>query len=129
LVGSVGVLVQGALTGCAFAVTVAAVFEGEDVGGDGVEEFVGGGAVGDVGGIAVESEEGEFGLIVGDPPGVEFCVVGGSQVNVLDGEIAGVPVAFEAARVVGEEDQMGFEEADRYECDYVGDQDGEEEVH
>ena len=105
LICGLGVKIDAGFAGFAFAVTVAAVLEGEDVGGQIVEEFVGGGAIGHVGGIAMEGEEGEFGLGMRNPPGMELDAIGSDEPNVLNGQRTRVPVAFEARGIVGEKDE------------------------
>lgn len=85
---------------------VAAVFQSKYVGRRAAEKFVDLRAVGNVGGVSVERQEGELGVVLGHPPGVKSCAVRTAQPDVLDRKVARVPIAFEPARIVGEEDEV-----------------------
>src|SRR5713226_124044 len=113
LIGCLGVAVKAGFAWISLTVAVAAVFQSEHVCGHISEEFVDGGAIGHVRRIAMEREKCEFGLVVGNPPGVEFRAIGSSEPNILDRQSAWMPVAVEPTWIIREKDQAGFKYADK----------------
>jgi len=123
LVGGVGVFVQAQLAGRAFAVAVAAVFEGEDVGGGIAEEFVGrcrGWAILEA--LAVEGQEGELAWSLGIHQAWSFVL--SRRISQTSGwKIAGVQLLRGGQ---GSWTKIRWDSKRRiaHEGDYVGDQDG-----
>ena len=124
-VGRFGIAVDASFARLPFAVTVTAVFQGKYVCMCAAEEFIDGCAVGDVGGVTVKGEESKSRLVARDPPRVELDTVSGREPNVFHIEATRMPVAGEAAGIVGEEDQVRFEHADECQGQEIGDNDGE----
>src|SRR5271157_3173354 len=106
LIGRLGVQVEAGFSRFAFAVAVAAIFQRKDVGGRVAQEFVGGSAIGDIGSVPVECEESESCVRIGNPPGMQPGAVGSGNPDVLRAKRAWMPVAFEAAWIVGEENHV-----------------------
>ena len=124
-VGRFGIAVDASFARLPFAVTVTAVFQGKYVCMCAAEKFIDGCAVGDVGGVTVKGEESKSRLVARDPPRVEFDTVRGREPNVFHIQATRMPVAVEAAGIVGEEDQVRFEHADECQDQEIGDNDGE----
>jgi hypothetical protein len=108
LIGRLGVQVKAGFSRVAFAVAVAAIFQRKDVCGRVAQELVGGSAIGDIGGVPVECEKSEFCVRIGNPPGMQPGAVGSGNPDVLRAKRARMPVAFEAAWIVGEENHAAL---------------------
>ena len=68
----------------------------------------------------MEREESEFCVYIGNPPSVEPGAVGSCKPDVFGGKRAWMPVAFEAARVVGEENHAMLEETSDDQQEHIG---------
>src|SRR6266478_1414094 len=124
-VGRFRIAVDAGFARLPFAVTVTAVFQGKYVCMCAAEKFIDGCAVGDVGGVTVKGEASKSRLVVRDPPRVKFDTVRGREPNVFHIQATRMPVAVEAAGIVGEEDQVRFEHADECQDQEIGNNDGE----
>src|SRR5262249_29311348 len=111
LVARVCIAIDAGLTRSALAVPVAAVLDSENVAGRRMQEAVCFSSIGNVAGVAVESEEGELRLWIWDPPSVKFDAVGRMEPNILNREASRVPITIQAAGVIGKENEARFESA------------------
>lgn len=114
VVGRFGITIDSGFARLSFAAPVASVFQGKYICVCAVEKFIGRRAVGDIGGVTVKSEERKFCLVGGDPPRVKLDTVRGGEPNIFNIQTAGMPVAFKAAGIVWEKDQVRFEHADEH---------------
>jgi len=63
-----GIAVDAGFARFPFAPAITPVFQRKDVCGCAVEKFVDGCSIGDIGGVAVESEKSEFRVVMWNPP-------------------------------------------------------------
>src|SRR5579859_8185960 len=95
----IDVAVKPRLAWLSLASAVTAVFQCKNVRRSISKKLVDAGTVGYIAGVAVKSQECEFGVLVGNPPSVELHAIRRRQPNIVNRQTARMPIASEAVRV------------------------------